>query len=428
MNSIEAPVLIIGNGISGVSCARHLRKRSEVPICILSDESPYFFARTALMYVYMGHMPAQDLYPYESNFWEKNNLSLVHDRAVDIDPDQKKVVLASGKTLEYSKLVLALGSRPRPLPLAGNELKGVRGLYHLNDLHALEDYSPQIQQASVIGGGLIGVELAEMLHSRGKTVDFWVRESSFWNQVLPPEESELIGQHMQGHGIRLHLNATIEALEGNELGAVSAVRTSEATVAAQWVGVTIGVQPNIDFLKDSSLATDQGILVNPSLETSWEDVYAIGDCAQLMSPPANRRKIEAVWYTGRMMGETLALTLSGQKSDYQPGPWFNSAKFFDIEYQTYGQVSAMPDPKKEQQRYWQHPQQNKLIRWSFDPNTRQFLGVNSLGIRLRHAFFDQHLRQRSSVDEVWKDMPKAYFDPEFYPNHHRSIIKTLQGL
>ncbi|MGB0375927.1 MAG: NAD(P)/FAD-dependent oxidoreductase, partial [Flavobacteriaceae bacterium] len=59
------PVIVIGNGIAGISCARHLRKQSDVPICIISEEDPYFFSRTALMYVYMGHMPWKDLYPYE---------------------------------------------------------------------------------------------------------------------------------------------------------------------------------------------------------------------------------------------------------------------------------------------------------------------------------------------------------------------------
>ena len=422
------PVIIIGNGIAGISCARHLRKRSNVPICIVSEESPYFFARTALMYVYMGHMPKRDLYPYEKSFWKKNRLDRIQERVVEIRPEEKTIVFQSGKTQTYSRLVLALGSKARSLPLPGSDLQGVRGLYHWHDLEALEAHTPKLQQASIIGGGLIGVELAEMLHSRGIEVDFWVRESSFWNTVLPPEESAIINQHIESHGIRLHLNAQVEALRGDDEGAVSHVLTADGReVPAQWVGATIGVEPNIRFLENSSLETDRGILVNEYLESSWPDVYAIGDCAQQKNPPSHRRAIEAVWYTGRMMGETLALTLSGRKQAYSPGPCFNSAKIFDIEYQTYGQLSAQADPKNESQLFWQHPSAAKLIRWSFHPETRLFLGVNSLGIRLRHEYFHNHLLAGSTIDQVISGMQAAYFDPEFYPNYHPSILKTLNS-
>ena len=221
------PVIIIGNGIAGISCARHLRKRSDVPICIVSEESSYFFARTALMYVYMGHTPKKDLYPYEKSFWKKNRLDRIQERVIEIRPEEKTIVFQSGKTQTYSRLVLALGSKPRKLPLSGSDLQGVRGLYHWQDLEALEANTPKLQQASVIGGGLIGVELAEMLHSRGIEVDFWVRESSFWNTVLPPEESAIINQHIESHGIRLHLNAQVEALRGDDEGAVSHVLTAD---------------------------------------------------------------------------------------------------------------------------------------------------------------------------------------------------------
>lgn len=420
------PVIVIGNGIAGISCARHLRKQSDVPICIISEEDPYFFSRTALMYVYMGHMPWKDLYPYEPHFWKKNRLDLVQDRVTRIAPDTQTLVLQSGKEMRYSQLVLALGSKPRSLAIPGIDFTGVQGLYHKQDLEQLEALTPKIQRASVIGGGLIGVELAEMLHSRGIEVDFWVRESSFWNNVLPPEESAMLHTHIRQHGIRLHLNTEIKALYGNAAGEVSQIQAQEqAPQPCDFVGVTVGVEPHIDFLRETSLETDRGILVNPYLETSWEGVYAIGDCAQLQSPPKGRRSTEAVWYVGRMMGETLAQTLAGKRTPYRPGPWFNSAKFFDIEYQTYGAVSAQSDPEKESQRFWKHPTANRLIRFSFDPRNDQFLGVNSLGIRLRHAYFDQHLNRNSTLEEVLADLRQAYFDPEFSPQYHNQILKVI---
>ena len=114
------------------------------------------------------------------------------------------------------------------------------------------------------------------------------------------------------------------------------------------VGLTAGVSPAVDFLKNSSIETGKGVKVNKYLETNIPNVYAIGDCAQQLEPTGLRNPVEAVWYTGRMMGEVVAQTICGNKTAYNPGVWFNSAKFFDIEYQTYGWV--FPEIRKQENK------------------------------------------------------------------------------
>ena len=117
------------------------------------------------------------------------------------------------------------------------------------------------------------------------------------------------------------------------------ITKSGQQIECQLVGVATGVKPNISFLKNTELETDKGILVNRNLETNISDVYAIGDCAQQREAIGNRKPVEAVWYTGRMMGEAVAQSICGNPTAYHPGNWFNSAKFFDIEYQTYWTLS-----------------------------------------------------------------------------------------
>jgi NADPH-dependent 2,4-dienoyl-CoA reductase/sulfur reductase-like enzyme len=197
-------------------------------------------------------------------------------------------------------------------------------------------------------------------------------------------------------------------------------------IQCQYVGLTAGVHPNIDFLKDSTLNCNRGILVNRFLETNLPNVYAIGDCAEQKEPVAGRRSIEAVWYTGRMMGETLAQTLCETKTAYQPGPWFNSAKFFDIEYQTYGQVSSTPKPDEENQWFWQHPQKNILLRWAFHPDTHRLMGINSFGIRIRHEVMHDWLLSDTTVETALENFPAATFDPEFTQNYQPEIQAAFQ--
>ena len=421
------PLIIVGNGIAGTTLARQVRKKSTRPILLISEEHPYFFSRTALMYVYMGHLTFEHTQPYESHFWKKNNITLLQERVTGFDPQKKEVFLAKGETLAYGDLVWAVGSRPNRFGWPGEQARRVQGLYHKQDLDQLEAWSPEIKEAVIVGGGLIGIELAEMLHSRGKKVCFLVRENSFWKSVLPTEDAALLNQHILQHGIDLRLNTELERIETDEKGNAMGVVTSKGErIQCQYVGLTAGVHPNIDFLKDSTLNCNRGILVNRFLETNLPNVYAIGDCAEQKEPVAGRRSIEAVWYTGRMMGETLAQTLCETKTAYQPGPWFNSAKFFDIEYQTYGQVISTPKPDEENQWFWQHPQKNILLRWAFHPETHRLMGINSFGIRIRHEVMHDWLLSDTTVETALENFPATTFDPEFTKNYQPEIQAAFQ--
>ncbi|MGB5371743.1 MAG: FAD-dependent oxidoreductase, partial [Flavobacteriaceae bacterium] len=188
-------------------------------------------------------------------------------------------------------------------------------------------------------------------------------------------------------------------------------------------GLTAGVSPNIDFLRDSGIILGKGVLVNRFLETNIKDVYAIGDCAEQHEPIGLRRPVEAVWYTGRMMGETLAQTLCGNKIPYHPGHWFNSAKFLDIEYQTYGWVFSSGSKKENEMHFhWRHHKEKICITVAFDKTSNRFLGINTFGIRMRHEIFDRWLDQGKGVDHVMEHLKDAHFDPECYDRYESDIL------
>ena len=211
-------VVIIGNGIAGVTAARHIRKNSDDEILIISAETEFFFSRTALMYVYMGHMRFEHTQPYENDFWEKNKINLRSERVTQVVNKKQILEFESGATLAYDILIIASGSKPNKLGWPGQDLKAVQGLYHKKDLDTLESWSPTIQSATLVGGGLIGIELAEMLRSRKIPVTFLVREASFWNGVLPAQESEMINKHIIEHHIDLRLSTNLKEIKSDENG------------------------------------------------------------------------------------------------------------------------------------------------------------------------------------------------------------------
>ncbi|WP_299273218.1 FAD/NAD(P)-binding oxidoreductase [uncultured Psychroserpens sp.] len=424
-------IVIIGNGISGVTLARHIRKFSDKKITIVSGETDYFFSRTALMYIYMGHMKFEHTQPYEDWFWKKNRIDLRKAFVQHIDTDKKTLALDDGDLLTYDKLVIATGSKPNKFGWPGQDLDGVMGMYHKQDLENLEAYAPNnkvCKRAVIVGGGLIGIELAEMLNSRNIPVTFLVRESSFWNGVLPEGESAMINRHIKNHHIDLRLSTNLKEIKSDSNGKVKSVIIEETgeEIACDVVGLTAGVSPNIDFIKSSNIETGRGVKVNRYLETNVPDVYAIGDCAEQHEAIGNRRPIEAVWYTGRMMGETLAQTICGNRIQYKPGHWFNSAKFLDIEYQTYGWVFSKPK-EGHAHFHWRHADDTKCITIEYDISTNQFVGINTFGIRMRHETFDTWLTENRDVDYVINHLSEANFDPEFYSHYETEVLSAYNN-
>tara|TARA_R110002072_G_scaffold274791_2_gene435736 strand:- start:3110 stop:4411 length:1302 start_codon:yes stop_codon:yes gene_type:complete len=418
-------IAIIGNGIAGVTAARHIRKLSDKKITIISGETDHFFSRTALMYIYMGHMKYEHTKPYEDWFWEKNRIELKKAWVSKVTPEENKLTFATGETMHYDQLIIATGSKPNKFGWPGQDLKGVQGLYSKQDLDLLEENAPNnkiCKRAVIVGGGLIGIELAEMLSTRKIPVTFLVREKDFWGNVLPKSDAKLINNHIREHHIDLRLGANLKEILSDANGRARAVIISETgeEIPCDLVGLTAGVSPNIDFLNESGIELGRGVKVNRFLETNYENVYAIGDCAEQQEPTGERRSVEAVWYTGRMMGEVVAQTICGNKTAYKPGHWFNSAKFFDIEYQTYGWV--FPKPREgENHFHWQHPDGKKCITINFNSQSRKFLGINTFGIRMRHEVFDRWLSEERTLDEVIENLEQAHFDPEFYKRYEKDI-------
>lgn len=417
-------VVVLGNGVAGIAAALRIReRRPDWTITVVSGESKHHWSRPALMYVFMGHMRYEDTKPFPDSFWGERRIDLVRGWVTEIDTANRRLGLAEGGSLPWDRLLIATGSTPNRFGWPGQDLDGVQGLYGLADLHALYRTTARARRAVIVGGGLIGIELAEMLRSRNIEVTFLVRETSYWNGILHDEESAMVNRVIREHGIGLELDTTLASIEDDGNGRCAAATARDGRrFPCDVVGLTAGVSPNVGVARASGIACGRGVLVDARLRTRTEDVWAAGDCAEIANEGGDGGRVQQVWYTGKMQGEVAGDDLAGFPRKYDPGIWFNSAKFFDLEYQTYGDVKrGLPG---ERHLHWEHPSGRFAARLVHVDGG--VVGFQTMGVRWRHEVAERWIRERRDVGDAIRDLPRLAFDPELHRRHEPAIAGAFR--
>jgi NADPH-dependent 2,4-dienoyl-CoA reductase/sulfur reductase-like enzyme len=261
---------------------------------------------------------------------------------------------------------------------------------------------------------LIGIEAVEVMHAAGLRPRFFIREEWFWPLAHDAAESTWIAERMREHGVDVHLEEGLASFEGDDAGNVVAVKSDKAErYEVDLAVIAIGVVPNTEWLKGSAieLSSQGGIVVDEGLETSVPGVFAAGDCASVRWFDGSRRP-EQLWYTSREQGRVAGRRLLGDDASYARGPWYNSAKLFDIEYTTVGLVNM--NVEGEQNFYFEE-------RGSVRSTTRvvlsddRVIGFNLLGRRWDHELLLRFIAQRRSLAYVLDHLDEANFDTEFVP-------------
>ncbi|MFP4599297.1 MAG: NAD(P)/FAD-dependent oxidoreductase [Persicimonas sp.] len=409
--------VIVGNGVAGIEAALAIRERlspDEAEITVISDETDYFFSRTALMYAFMDKLERCDLEPYERRVYDDKRIELVRARVVDLDAASQCVGLDNGESLDYDRLLLAVGASPRMVPFPG--LDDVQdGLVHfvsMGDLDQCERLLWSTEQAVVVGGGLIGVELVECLNHHGVDVTFLVREPWFWPAALGKEEAQLVAEHLSEHGVDLRLEEEMSQILVDDDGRVSGVLTDQGNkLPCQMLGVAIGVVANIDWLDAVATppARNRGILVDRSFRTTLPNVWAAGDCVEIDN--GQRPGItETIWYSAKRHGKLAALSMLGEPVDYHPPIFFNSTKFFELEFTTVGDVVGAPDGSTTLFR----KMPDETISQRIVANDHdEVIGFNMLGSRFDHTVLEDWIKQKRDLEWVRRHLDKAQFDVEF---------------
>jgi NADPH-dependent 2,4-dienoyl-CoA reductase/sulfur reductase-like enzyme len=258
--------------------------------------------------------------------------------------------------------------------------------------------------------------LAECIVHHGRKLTFLVREPWYWPAALGDEEGAMISDHIRSHGVNLLLNEEVAAVLSDPTGRVRAVKTSGGKeFVCQMLGIAIGVRPCVDWLERVSTPPEirLGIAVSGNFLTSLPDIFAAGDCADT---PVG---CEQIWYSAKRQGELAGRSMLGDRIDYKPPVFYNSAKFFEIEYTTVGEVNNVPSDAIS--FYRRIPGKEASVR--IVEHAGAVIGFNMLGSRWDHTVLERWILDRRSLECVLGVLHRAQFDVEF----GRLDLRALTG-
>jgi len=334
----DQTLVIVGASLAGAKAAETLRTEGfDDRVVLLGEETDRPYERPLLSKDYLrGEKPAARLYVHGEGFYADNDIELMTGTRVDsLDPVAHEVTLHDGSRMPYSRLLLSTGAAPRPLPLPGADLPGVRYLRQMGDSDSLRAAITAASRVVVIGAGWIGSEVAASARQLGAEVAIVAPETAPLERVLGPEVGGVYRDLHTEHGVELHLSTQIEAIVGN--GAARGVRTTNGSVIeGDLVVVGVGVSPRDELARDAGLALDNGIVVDEFLRTSAPDVFAAGDVAATWNTRYNKRIRMEHWANALNQGQAAARNMLGQATAYTKLPYFYSDQYdLGMEYNGY---------------------------------------------------------------------------------------------
>ncbi len=273
------------------------------------------------------------------DFYRQHGIELrVECKVTRVDLKGKRLELDGGGGLAFERLVIATGASPRTLKVPGANLRNVFYLRSLSDSKAIRNAASAAKQALVIGGGFIGMEVAAVLAQKQISVTMVLNEERIWKRFFSPEMSKFFESYYTSRGVRLVKSTSVRELRGN--AAVSSAMLEDGqSVGCDLVVAGIGVEPVTDFLSESGLEIDNGVLVNEYLQTGDADVFAAGDVANYQDVVFGKRRRVEHWDNAVSQGQYCARSLMGEKAPFKHVPYFFS-DVFDLSYEYWGDSSG----------------------------------------------------------------------------------------
>jgi len=327
--------LIIGNGAAGTTAAENIRKKdNEGNIAMITDEDTPFYYRVRLNEYISGEISEQDLMAKKDQWYSDHDIDLrLGTRIVGTEPGERVVVTEDARRISYDSLLIATGSHSFIPPIKGSEMKGVFALRSIQDARYIADYSKDIEEVVLIGGGLLGLEAGNALRKLGKRV----MVVEFFPRLLPRQLDVDGAKRLQGimeqMGFSFRLGAKTQEISGDDQVRTVLLEGGES-LPAEMVIISAGVRPNLELAEPLGLDHDKGIRVDEHLRTNQPHIYAAGDVAEFKGMPYG------IWPAAMDQGKIAGANMAGEEMVYKGTTMANTLKVVGVDLASAGNIDA----------------------------------------------------------------------------------------
>lgn len=310
--------VILGNGPAGVVAAEMIRKTdSSAEITMVGHEPEPPYSRMALPYLLQKEIGEDGTYlRKDTGHFERLNVKLILAHAQSVDSVKRQVRLGNGEMLPYDRLLIATGAHPTKPPVAGMDAPCVQTCWTLDDARKIAALARPGSRVVQIGAGFIGCIIMQALASLGVHLTIVEMGDRMVPRMMNNVAGGMIKRWCEKKGVRVHTNARVVAMRPDmaRAGSVFVELDSGDELPADLVICAAGVQPNIEFLAGSGIATDKGVLVDERMQTNISDVYAAGDVAEAIDFSTGERAINAIQPDAVDQGRIAGLNMAGKEA------------------------------------------------------------------------------------------------------------------
>jgi len=327
--------LIVGNGVAGTTAAEQIRKQDpQGAVTIVTDEGLPFYWRIRLNEFIAGDIDEEALISKGRDWYQENDLRLVLETPVaGADREARVLTSEAGEAFPYDRLLLATGSHAFVPPIQGSDKEGVFTLRTAADARAIAGYAAGVEDAVLIGGGLLGLEAGNALRRLGKRVTV----VEFFPRLLPRQLDDKGASRLQAMmeemGFSFELGAKTREIAGEEAAAGVRLESGKALTGGM-VLISAGVRPNLDLARALELETDKGVQVDETLRTSRPDIFAAGDVAEFRGMPSG------IWPAAMEQGKIAGVNMTGGDLTYEGTTPSNVLKVVGIDLASAGEIDA----------------------------------------------------------------------------------------
>lgn len=406
--------VIIGNSAAAVGCIEGIRSVDEFgKITVVSSEKYHTYSRPLISYLLCGKTDEERMRYRDNAFYEKNKCDcLFHVSVTSVDPQEKTVLLSNGGVLPFDKLLVATGSSPFIPPMTGLEnVKNKFTFMSLDDAYALEKALTGESKVLIVGAGLIGLKCAEGIYGKCKSITVVDLADRVMPSVLDKASSDIVKKHIEEKGISFILSDSVSEFKDN-----TAVLASGKTVDFDTVVIAVGVRPNTKLVADCGGEVRRGIVVDNTLQTTVESVYAAGDCTESRDITDGQDKILALLPNAYMQGEVAGVNMAGGSKEFGKAIPMNSIGFFGLHIITAGTYSGEEYVVSSDKNYKKLVMADNLLK-----------GFILVGDVKRAGIYTSLIREETPLDSIdfnsIKDTPSMIALSEGYRKLKLSGIK-----